>query len=76
MFFCEEFGEDLAEVRVSFEALHAYLCQKYGQTRDPKDFEESVKILEGGFINIRGTKISYINPSFRDYMADYLRDGA
>jgi len=76
LFFCTEFGEELPEVRVSFEALHAYLCKKYGQTRDPKDFEESVKILEGGFINIRGTKISYINPSFRDYMADYLRDGA
>lgn len=76
LFFCAEFGEDLAAVRVSFEALHAYLCKKYGQARDPKDFEESVKILEGGFINIRGTKISYINPSFRDYMADYLRDGA
>ncbi|MCK8782680.1 ATP-binding protein [Rhizobium sp. NTR19] len=76
LFFCQEFGEDLAEVRVSFEALHAYLCQKYGQTRDPKDFEESVKILEGSFINIRGTKISYVNPSFRDYMAGYLQDGA
>lgn len=75
LFFCSEFGEEIEAVRASFEALHAHLCHKYGLARDPKDFEETLKILEGGFISIRGKKISYINPSFRDYMADYLGDG-
>jgi hypothetical protein len=56
--------------------VHAYLCAKYGLPRDPKDFEEAVRILEGSFISIRGTKITYINPSFRDYLSEYLSDGA
>ncbi|MEZ2212102.1 restriction endonuclease, partial [Sinorhizobium sp. CB7] len=76
LFFCSEYGVNIDDARESFEALHAVLCSKYGLPRDPKDFEESVKILEGGFINISGTTITYINPSFRDYLTEYLSDGA
>jgi hypothetical protein len=42
--------------------------------RSPKDFEESLQILEGGFVNIANRRVSFINPSIRDYLANYLAD--
>lgn len=74
MFFCRDYGVDLDELRPAFEALHKDLCARYGITRDPKDFEEAVRIVEGGFITINGVRAVYVNPSFRDYMADYVKD--
>ena len=56
--------------------LHRDLSAKYGISRDPKDFEEAVRILEGGFITLRGTWVSYVNPSVRDYMSGYVKDAA
>lgn len=76
LFFCSEWGADISDAQASFEALHSVLCSKYGLARDPKDFEEAVRVLEGGFVNVRGETISFINPSFRDYLTEYLSDGA
>ncbi|MBW3097148.1 hypothetical protein [Pseudohoeflea coraliihabitans] len=76
MYFCSEYGVELDELRTQYEALHRDLSAKYGTARDPKDFEESVRILEGGFITLRGTHVSYVNPSFRDYMSGYVNDAA
>lgn len=74
MYFCSEYGVEIEELQAAFEALHGALSAKYGIARDPKDFEEAVRILEGGFITIRDTQISYVNPSFRDYMSGYTAD--
>ena len=74
LFFGSQYGEDIADLRLAYQSLHPRLCSKYGQSHDPKDFEESVRILEGGFISIRNGSVSFINPSFRDYLADYLDD--
>src|SRR5262249_1160206 len=41
---------------------------------DPKDFEEALRILEGGFITIAGRLVSFVNPSLRDYLTQYLGD--
>jgi len=30
--------------------------------------------LEGGFVTIRSGSVSFVNPSFRDYLTDYLDD--
>jgi hypothetical protein len=67
---------DLEALRTLFEALHARLCVDLGVARDPKDFEQSLKQLEGGFVAIEDLDVSFINPSVRDYLADYLADGA
>ena len=74
MFFCSEYGVRTEELRVTYNSLHAVLSEHYGIRRDPKDFEEALRILEGGFIEIRGGRISYVNPSFRDYLTEYLDD--
>jgi DNA polymerase III delta prime subunit len=74
LFFGSQYGEDIADLRLAYQSLHPRLCSKYGQSHDPKDFEESVRILEGGFISIRNGSVSFINPSFRDYLTDYLDD--
>jgi hypothetical protein len=68
-------GRNLDELRATFEALHHALCQKFALEQDPKDFESSLKRLEGGFLEITDGRVSFINPSVDDYLADYLSDG-
>jgi DNA polymerase III delta prime subunit len=74
LFFCSEYGVEIDDLKRAFDALHARLSQKYGSPRDPKDFEESIRILEGGFITVRDRSVRYVNPSFRDYMNEYVDD--
>lgn len=45
-----------------------------GIARDPKDFEESLRHVEGGFVVIQDAAVDFINPSVRDYLASYLTD--
>ncbi|MDH2357615.1 hypothetical protein QCM80_44880 [Bradyrhizobium sp. SSUT112] len=61
-------------MRESYEALHPKLCAKYSESRGPKDFEESLRVLEGDFVTIRGTQVGFVNPSLRDYLTGYLAD--
>lgn len=74
LFFCSEYGADIDDLRSSFEALHATLARKFGTPQGPKDFEEVMRTLEGGFIAISGQEVSYVNPSLRDYLTAYLND--
>ncbi|CUW40843.1 conserved protein of unknown function(containing P-loop containing nucleoside triphosphate hydrolases domain,157-366) [Magnetospirillum sp. XM-1] len=74
MFFCSEYGVKRDTLRQAYDPLHTALCARYGVAHDPKDFEEAIRTLEGGFINISDRSIRYINPSVRDYMAEYLSD--
>ena len=57
-----------------FSVLHHHISTKYGNSQDPSDFEEALRILEGGYINIRDKSVSFINPSLRDYLSDYIDD--
>ncbi|MCR3702036.1 restriction endonuclease [Citrobacter sp. RHBSTW-00570] len=77
MFFLTEYGVSLATLRSSFDTLHTALCKAYGLAHGPKDFEETLHILEGSFVkivNISGPFVSFINPSLKDYLSIYLRD--
>jgi DNA polymerase III delta prime subunit len=74
LFFCSEYGVELEDLKTAFNALHPDMCRKYSIPYGVKDFEESVKILEGGFIAINGSRVSFINPSVRDYLTEYLDD--
>lgn len=74
LFFGSQYGEEIADLRVAYQALHPHLCTRYGHTHDAKDFEESLRILEGGFIKIDYSSVSFVNPSVRDYLAAYLDD--
>jgi hypothetical protein len=74
LFFGSEYGIEIDDLRAPFNALHGYFCQKFGIVHDAKNFEEALKILEGGFIEIRGQRISFVNPSLRDYLIAYLDD--
>jgi DNA polymerase III delta prime subunit len=76
MFFCSEYGVERDKLRQAYDPLHTALCARYGVAHDPKDFEEAIRTLEGGFIKINDRSISYISPSVRDYMAEYLIDSA
>ncbi|KUO69569.1 MAG: hypothetical protein APF80_13465 [Alphaproteobacteria bacterium BRH_c36] len=76
LYFCSEYGAEIDDLKTTFNALHPVLCKIYNISHKPKDFEEALKILEGGFLAIGGSTISFINPSLRDYMADYLDDAS
>lgn len=74
LFFCSEFGVEVSELEAAYESFHMALSQKYGEPYNPKDFEEALKILEGSFIRIQPPNVSFVNPSLRDYLTEYLED--
>ena len=74
LFFCSEHGARTEELRDSYNSLHTILSDRYGLRRDPKDFEEALRILEGSFVDIESGRVSYVNPSLRDYLTGYLND--
>lgn len=74
MFFLSEYGTHMADLRAAYDALHAALSTSYGYPHGPKDFEEALRILEGSFLKISDGMVSYINPSLRDYLSNYLAD--
>lgn len=76
LFFCSEYGIEIEELRSTYETLHGRLCTTYGIAHGPKDFEDAIRILEGGFVSIRNDSLQFVNPSLRDYLRVYLRDSA
>jgi hypothetical protein len=74
MFFGSEFGTSIDDLRVAYHSLHEIMSSAYGMPFGPKDFEESLRILEGSFVNIHGKTATFVNPSLRDYLSSYLSD--
>ena len=74
LFFGAEYGTELDDLKQAFNPLHLAMCKVYNVAYDAKDFEESLRILESGYISISGTRVSFINPSLRDYLTSYLDD--
>ena len=76
MFFCSDFGVSIGDLREAYDSIHSAMCNSYGIPHGPKDFEEALRILEGSFVNIEKNKVSFVNPSLKDYLATYLCDPA
>lgn len=74
LFFGSEYGFEVEDLREAFEPTHAVLCKEFGITAGPKDFEDALRTVEGSFVEISHGRVSFINPSVRDYLAAYLRD--
>ncbi|MCK1587228.1 AAA family ATPase [Bradyrhizobium sp. 169] len=74
LFFCSESGARISDLRLVFDATHAAMCEQFRIGSGPKDFEQALKILESGFVAISATTVSFINPSLRDYLQEYLKD--
>jgi len=74
MFFGGEHGILIGKLRSAFESLHSAMSVAYGMAYGPKDFEEALRILEGSFLSIERERISYLNPSLKDYISSYLHD--
>lgn len=64
----------LEDLQASFDPIHSKLCAEGLTKRGPKDFEQSLKHLEGGFVTIDDGVVDFINPSARDYLSKYLDD--
>jgi DNA polymerase III delta prime subunit len=74
LFFCSDYGASIDELRVVFNGLHQFMSNKYKVPHDPSDFEEALRILESGYVDIHNGRVSFINPSLRDYLADYITE--
>lgn len=74
MFLFSEHGAGTKELRSTYDSLNGVLSTAYGLPHNPKDCEEALRILEGSFIDIDDGTVSYINPSSRDYLTEYLND--
>lgn len=75
LFFLGDNQQQISSLRSSFQKFHSIMCAKYGVQQDPKDFEQALRQLEGGFLEITDRDVDFINPSLRDFLADYLADG-
>jgi energy-coupling factor transporter ATP-binding protein EcfA2 len=74
VFFSSQYGVSIAELKEEFESLHPRLSTRFGEPYDAKDYEEALQILEGGFLSIVAGKVTFINPSLRDFLTRYLTD--
>jgi DNA polymerase III delta prime subunit len=74
MFFLSEYGVAVSGLRAAYDSLHAAMSSTYGLPHGPKDFEEALRILEGSFVSIVDQRVSFVNPSLKDYLASYLLD--
>lgn len=74
LYFSSEYGVSISDLQAMFGRIHPVLSKEYGFTSSAKDFAEGLRSVEGSFVVIRGTNVSFINPSVRDYLSSYLAD--
>jgi len=74
MYVSAEHGAEIEDLEEVYNPLHQSLCRRFSLSSGPKDFEESLRTLEGSFVTISNGRVSLINPSVRDYLAQYLTD--
>ena len=74
LYFCDQAGGHIDELRASYNALNGVLCRKHEQPYSYSDFEDALAYLESGFISISGQIVAFVNPSVRDFLNSYLID--
>jgi DNA polymerase III delta prime subunit len=73
LFFGNQFwGQEIELLQKNYSELHRSVSSFYSQSTKPNDFEEALRTLESGFISITGTRVSFVNPSVRDFLKSYL----
>ena len=72
LYFSNERGETISNLRVNYNSVHEILCKKYNSSFRPDDFECALKTLETGFISISDKTVQYLNPAVRDFMKNTL----
>ena len=72
LYFGHSHGETIQDLRSVYTAVHRNICNFHSQSTRPSDFEDSLRILESGFVSISDTTVDFINPSLRDFLSTYL----
>ena len=72
LYFSNERGETITNLRVNYNGVHETLCKKYNYSPSQDDFEYALKTLESGFISISDKTVQYVNPAVRDFMKKTL----
>lgn len=74
LYFCDEIGARIDELRINYNTLNKMLCREIQQPFSYSDFNEALKILESGFISISNKTVTFVNPSVRDFLNSYIVD--
>lgn len=67
-------NESIGILRRTYDGVHRVLSENTNNQIGLKDFETSLREIEGSFIVIEGGHVSYINPSISDFLSSYLSD--
>jgi hypothetical protein len=69
----EVFLEDCKE---AFEAFHGVQASRYGFPRNPREFNDALKEMDGNFISTEKSRhriiLAFHNPSVKDFVLNYL----
>ncbi len=72
LFFGNEYSQDIEDLRDVYQYFHRAITSYYGQSVNPNDFENSLRLLESGFLSISGKNTSFVNPSLKDFLKLYF----
>ena len=72
LFFSNERGEPIANLKANYHGIHEALCKKYNHSSEPDDFDNALKTLESGFVSISDETVQYVNPAVQDFMKQFL----
>lgn len=62
----------IVDLEQAFISFHYYRAKKYNQQATPNDFREALQELDGAFLNYLDGRVSYLNPSVREFVASVI----
>lgn len=65
-------GDSLIGLESCFAELRRVRARRYNHQTEANEFESSLKVLEGAFLTIRGSSISFLNPSIKGYVGSVI----
>ncbi len=60
---------DVNDLEAAFASFHRHSSAKYNMTIAPGDFRTALQEMEGAFLTFGGGRVSYLNPSIREFIA-------
>jgi hypothetical protein len=67
-------GADVKNTEPAFWAFHRYKAQKYNQRSGSDDYRQALQELDGAFLTYRAARVSYLNPSIKEFVASIIAD--
>jgi KaiC/GvpD/RAD55 family RecA-like ATPase len=69
-------SKELSDFRPAWQSLHEHAARRYNRPISPNDFRRALEELEESFTSISNQRISFLNPSIREFVENVLRGNA